>query len=148
MRLPAVLLAWAVLALACSRGNAPPLDVADVRVYAPLPGSGMSVAYLTLTNNSDERIVVDSVTSPAFARAEFHESSLDDGVARMREVDALRIEPGRSITLGEGGLHIMLMEPAGEPGLGEPITLVLRYDEAGEIIVRATLESRVRLDID
>ena len=76
----------------------------------------MSAAYLTLTNNSDDAIRINRVSSPDFGAVELHESLLEDGVAKMRPVDALVIAPGSSVTLQQGGLHLMLMRKKTDAG--------------------------------
>lgn len=137
-----------LLAVACSPDDAPPLEVSELTVFAPLPGSAMSVAYLRLSNNTTAEIVIDEVGSPEFARAELHESSLDDGVARMREISTLAVPAGQSVRLEEGGLHIMLMQPTRPLSLGDPVSLRLGFDGGGEIRLKATLRSRVTLETD
>lgn len=96
---------------ACERDSLPPLVVTDVVVTAPLPGQMMSAAYLSLANNSQHAIRINRVSSPNFAAVELHESSIENGVAKMRRVEELVIAPGSKVALQRGGLHLMLMRP-------------------------------------
>tara|TARA_R110000782_G_scaffold268873_1_gene365993 strand:- start:208 stop:633 length:426 start_codon:yes stop_codon:yes gene_type:complete len=102
--------------VACAAESGPPLVASNVVVTEPLPGRMMSAAYLTLTNNSDDAIRINRVSSPDFGAVELHESLLEDGVAKMRPVDALVIAPGSSVTLQQGGLHLMLMRKKTDAG--------------------------------
>ena len=106
-----------VLALvACAGESGPPLVASNVVVTEPLPGRMMSAAYLSLTNNSNDAIRINRVSSPDFGSVELHESSLENGVAKMRPVDALVIAPGSTVTLQQGGLHLMLMRKKTDAG--------------------------------
>ena len=43
-----------------------------------------------------------------------HETTVEDGIARMREIAALDIADNEVVTFERGGKHLMLMRPAGE----------------------------------
>lgn len=99
---------------ACESESTPPLIAADVVVTEALPGRMMSAAYLSLSNNSRQAIRINRVSSPNFVTVALHESSIEDGVAKMRPVEELVIAPGSTIALQPGGLHLMLMQPKGD----------------------------------
>ena len=87
----------------------PPLVVTDLEVTKPMPGRQMSAGFLVLTNNTGEDILISSVTSPQFASVEIHETTTEDGIARMREIGELLVPANGSVTLERGGKHLMLM---------------------------------------
>ncbi len=91
-----------------------PLVARNVVVTRPMPGMKMSAGYLSLTNNTDAPIRVTRVSSPQFASVELHESTVEDGVARMREIPELVVPPRGAVTLERGGKHLMLMRPSGD----------------------------------
>lgn len=72
----------------------------------------MAAAYLTLTNNSSSMIEITHITSDQFDAVEIHESSLHDGISKMRRLSELRIAANASVTLAPGGKHLMLIGPA------------------------------------
>lgn len=113
MKRLAVLLVLSVAA--CSNDSAP-LTISDLVVRKPLPGMHMSAGYFTMTNNSDETIVITGVTSPEFGAVELHETVVEDGVARMVGLGDLALQPGAVVEFVPGGKHLMLMQPHGEPG--------------------------------
>ena len=139
-------LAVLLLAFGCGGDPRPPVEVTDVTIFAPLPGSKMSVAYLTIANNTAEPLVISAITSPQFEAVEIHETTMTNDIARMRRIEALTIPPGRSTELREGAQHLMLMRPIGDPALGDAITLFIRDAAGGEVVVRSNLEARVKLD--
>ena len=139
-------LAALLLASGCGDQAGPPVAVSDVRIYAPLPGSTVSVAYLAITNNTAEPLVISEIASPQFSVAELHETTLSEDVYRMRPLPTLTIPPDSAVELREGAQHIMLMEPVGELALGDPITLFIRDLSGGELVVRSSLETRIRVE--
>ncbi len=95
----------------CSNESGPPLVATDLELTAAMPGTSTSAAYLTLTNNSDELIRITKVSSPQYGLIEIHESTVEDNIARMRQIDELEINPHQSVRLQRGGIHLMMMRP-------------------------------------
>lgn len=108
--------------LAACGAPQPPLVASDVEITRPMPGRHMSAGYLVLYNNTDEPIRITSVTSPQFGVVEMHETRIEDGISRMRELDELVVPAHGSVTLERGGKHLMLMR-AGD--LGDSVSLQL-----------------------
>jgi copper(I)-binding protein len=115
-----------VLLAACGPPK-PPLVASDVEITPPMPGRTMSAGYLVLTNNTDEAIIIDGVRSPQFGAVEIHETTLEDGISRMRQIEELVVPARGSVTLERGGKHLMLMRAQGS---GETVTLLLLSDDA------------------
>ena len=70
----------------------------------------MSAGYLVLTNNTDEAMRITAVESPQFGRVEIHETTIVEGVSRMRELEELTVPAHGSVALQRGGKHLMLMQ--------------------------------------
>lgn len=100
--------------VACAPEPGPPLVVSDLDITAPIPGRSMSAGYLLLENRSDAPVDITRIESPEFGRVEMHETIIEDGVARMRRLTALRIPANGSLRLERGGKHLMLMQPAAD----------------------------------
>jgi copper(I)-binding protein len=107
------LLPLVLLLGACGGAPQPELVATDVTVTRPMPGMTMSAAYLTLHNNTNRTISVTRVTSKEFASVELHETTVEDGVARMRSLPRLEIPAKGNVTLERAGKHLMLMRPTG-----------------------------------
>ncbi|WP_430461698.1 copper chaperone PCu(A)C [Thalassolituus sp. LLYu03] len=88
-------------------------------VREPMPGRDMSAAFLTLTNAGDQDVQLVSATAPWASAIEIHTHIHDNGVMRMRQLQALPLTAGDSVTLQPGGLHLMLF------GLTTPLPQVL-----------------------
>lgn len=115
------------------------LSFSDVQLRATVAGMPSSAAYLKITNNSisDDKLIA---TSAAIAqRVEIHSMEMDNGVMRMRAVGGgLAIPAGDSLTLGQGGLHIMLMGLKTDLAPGTQHEIILVFEKAGDIRLTAT----------
>jgi copper(I)-binding protein len=112
-----------------------PLVAGDVEITRPMPGRNMSAGFLVLENNSDTDIRVTGVTSPQFGAVEIHETTIEGGVSRMRELEALVVPANGSVTLERGGKHLMLMR--GED-VGTSVTLQLLSDGEPLLLIEYT----------
>lgn len=68
-----------------------------------------SAAYMRVSNHSESDISIVSVTSAAASHIAFHETVVEDDMARMQALDSLRIPAGETVELAPGGKHVMLM---------------------------------------
>ena len=103
-----------LLVLACSTEQ-PPLLAGNLKIARPVPGLSMGAGYLTLENNSEQRISITRVHSPEFVSVEMHESVLEDGVSRMYKLQEVVILPGQAVSFEPGAKHLMLRYPATLP---------------------------------
>lgn len=108
MRLPITVLT--VLLAACGAPQ-PPVLVSELEITKPMPGRHMSAGYFVITNNTDESIHITSIVSPQFESVEIHETTVTNGISRMRELDSLLVPAQSSVSLERGGKHLMLMRP-------------------------------------
>jgi len=104
------------------------------------PGMPIGVAYLSITNKGARRDTLIAASSPAAARVEFHRTTFDSGMAQMRPIDTVVVEPDATITAEPGGLHLMLIGLKSPLVVGTTIPLVLHFEVAGEITVQLQIE--------
>ena len=71
----------------------------------------MTAGFGTLSNVTDEKIAVESFSSPQFRQISLHRSEVVNGVSRMSEVESLSLCAGESLEMTPGGYHLMLMGP-------------------------------------
>jgi copper(I)-binding protein len=142
MRLLLLLVGLVIAVIACDSENGPPLEISNVSVFAPLPGTGMSAAYLTMRNNTDTPILIGLIKSPQFDSIALHETRIVDGVAKMRMLEALAIPARSEALLTEGGMHLMLSRPVNGIAENDPVTLQFAYDVDGLVIVNTIVRSR------
>jgi len=130
-----VLMLAAIGALSMQAAWAANVSVSDAWARATVPGQKVSGAYMKIQSDADARLV--SASSPAVPRVEVHEMKMDGDVMRMREVQAIDLPKGKTVSLEPGGYHIMLMNLPKPIAAGEVIPLTLTIESGGK---RQTVE--------
>ena len=99
------------------------------------PGARSGAGYLVLTNRGAAEDRLLAAESPAAQRVELHTHRLEDGIARMVEVEDIALPPGESVALAQGGDHLMFMglTEAWDPETGIPVRLI--FDRSGPLDV-------------
>jgi len=103
-------------------------------------GMPVGVAYLSIHNEGPRDDTLMSARTPAAARVEFHRTIIEQGMARMRPADDLRIARGSTLTAGPGGLHLMLVDLKKPLIAGTTVPMVLRFKSAGFVTVMVLVE--------
>jgi len=106
------------------------------------PGIPMGVAYLSITNNGKTPDALIAASTPAAARVEFHQTTLADGMARMRPMTEIVIAAGATVKIEPGGIHLMLAELRAPLEVGKSVPLLLEFRAAGRIMVELFVEAR------
>jgi len=123
-------------------GPAAGVNVSDPWVRAMPPSAAVAAGYLTLHNAAARPLRLLAVESPMASVVEIHEMRTADGMMQMRRLaEGLLIEPGQTVNLEPGGLHLMMMDPMATFSTGDTVPLTLRFDDAPAI----TLDAPVRM---
>jgi copper(I)-binding protein len=93
-------------------------------------------AYMEISNRGERVDKLIDASSPIAKRVSLHGHTTNDGVLRMRPIEAIDVEPGTSSVLAPGGLHIMLMELKEPLNAGKRFPLTLTFEKAGKIEVQ------------
>jgi copper(I)-binding protein len=88
------------------------------------PGSSMMAGYATLKNEGDAPIKVLTVQSDAFRQSSIHETVVERGVSKMRELPRIDLAAGATIEMKPGGAHLMLMDPRHPIAVGDKVHMV------------------------
>ena len=123
----AAALALAPLA-ASAQDVGPRVEQAWARATAGRSTTG--AAYLTIESATPDELI--GASTPVAGRAEIHSHSEENGVMRMRQVDAVPVRPGAPAVLKPGGNHIMLMDLKHPLKVGDSFPLTLRFAKAGD----------------
>jgi len=126
----------------CQSASGPDLSASEVSILAPLPGRSAAVAYLTMHNNTMAPVVVHAIRSPQYERVEMHQTTVEDGIARMSALPSVTIAVDGAVRFVSGGRHIMLMRPLTNLQIGDIVTLELHFGTDGVLILRSPLTSR------
>ena len=138
MRTPLLLLVLLPVLAACGKAPSPTVQALDPWCRPTGAGAPTAGCYLTLTANTDDRLV--SVTTPLAARVQIHSTSMDGGVMRMREHEhGLPLPRDRAYALKAGADHLMLIAPTRALTEGETVPLTLTFEKAPPVTVQATV---------
>ena len=123
-RLFATLILFVAAPCALAAGQ---LGVSNAWIPQAPPGVDMLAGYLTLKNSGDAPVSILAAQSDRFLTVTVHQTVIENGVSRMRELNHLEIAPGEEVKFAPGGVHLMLMQPRREvlPGDRIEITFLL-----------------------
>lgn len=109
---------------------------------ATTPGAKVSAGYFTLTNTGSEERKLMKITSPVSDEVTVHRTSItSQGTARMWPMAVLAVEPGASLRLEPGGVHVMFNRLKAPLVAGQKVPVTMKFD-GGE--PEFTLELEVR----
>jgi len=124
---------FAAIAAAAAQGGGVQVQSAWARAT---PGDAQTAAvYVTLLAKTGDRLV--GISTPAAQNAELHTMTMDGNVMKMRQVDAIDLPAGQTVTLKPGGFHVMLTgltRPLKE-GQSFPLTLTFANTGAQQVTV-------------
>ncbi|VVP43424.1 hypothetical protein PS876_04965 [Pseudomonas fluorescens] len=122
--------------------------VDDAWVRATVPTQSASGAFMTLTADSDSKLL--SVATPVAKDVQIHEMSMKNDVMRMGPVNSVDLPAGKAVKLDPNGYHVMLMGLTGQLKEGESVPLTLTVENAkGEketVEVKASVRSLTNMD--
>lgn len=120
------------------------VKVDDPWVRATVAPQKATGAFMQLTSTKAAKVVAAS--SPVAEMVEIHEMKMDDGVMKMRAVDALALPAGQAVALKPGSYHVMLMGLKAPIKAGEtvPLTLTVEGEDKQRTTVEIKAEARGR----
>lgn len=111
-------------------------------IRLPPPPAAVAAGYLGIRNGGPEADRLLAVETDAATRVEIHEMREEDGMMRMRQLEAgLELPPGAHVELRPGGYHLMLMEPQAELAIGSRVPAALVFERAGRVPVEFEVRS-------
>jgi copper(I)-binding protein len=115
---------------AATQATTDAVTASDAWARATAPGMSVGAVYLTLLGGAK----ADSLIAASTARAgmtQIHVVTEADGMARMRETEAVDVPAGKRVLLAPQGTHIMLMDLKQPLVAGERFALTLQFAKAG-----------------
>jgi periplasmic copper chaperone A len=97
-------------------------------------GAKIAGGYLTIENKgaTPDRLLGGS--AEIAGKIEVHEMTMNNGVMTMRPLDkGLTIDPGKTVKLAPGGIHLMIMDLKAPFKQGEKVPVTLEFEKAGKV---------------
>ena len=105
-------------------------------------GMPMGVAYFVVQNQGASADAIVAASTPAAAHVEFHQTTLSDGMARMRPLQRIDVPAQGTVAVTPGGIHLMLVDLKGPLVAGSHVPLELEFGVAGKVTIRLAVEQR------
>ena len=103
------------------------------------PGkSQIGAAYVTIQSPTPDRLVAAS--TPVAKEAQLHTMEMSGMVMKMRPISGVDIPADKPVTLGPGGMHIMLMGLKEPLKAGQSFPLTLNFAKAGTRTIDVAVE--------
>ncbi len=135
-------IAAAAAALIALAGAAHAGDITVKDVYARTANQKTGGAFMVIENAGDADDTLVEARSDVSRKVELHTHVMEDGVAKMRQVEGgIPVPAHGEALLQRGGYHVMFMgiEKPFEQGAHFPLTLV--FEKAGEVTVDAVVDN-------
>ena len=129
--LAAGLLLSLILAASLARAD----EITVTGAFAQLTPSGSGGAFMMIHNHSTVPDRLVAVSTDLARKAELHVTKMDDGVMRMRPVEAIEVPAKGMTALQSGGPHVMLFGVQKGLKAGDSLDLTLRFERAGDMTV-------------
>jgi periplasmic copper chaperone A len=104
-------------------------------------GAQTAIGYMTIKNNgtTPDRLVGGSID--VADRFQLHAMTMEDGIAKMRELSDIEIKPGQSVEFKPGGDHVMFVNLKHPLSKGDHPSGTLVFERAGKVNVEYSIES-------
>ncbi len=122
--------------------TASPIVIMQPWARATPPGAPTAAAYLTIMNHGSEPDVLIGGSSPQADRVEFHLTTNDGGIMKMRPATTgITVPAGATVELKpDGGYHVMLAGLKAPLRSGTMLPVTLQFAKAGSIEVVFAVE--------
>ena len=121
------------------------IEISEAWVGLMPPTMAMNAGYFSLSNLTDKPIELVSVTSPAYGSIQIHRSQLLNGIASMKMLPTLTIQPHQQVQFESGGLHLMMRKPITAMSLGDSAAVQLHFKNGTSVHVEMpVLKSKSR----
>lgn len=117
------------------QATAGPLSIGNATARFLIEGRPGAV-FLTIDNkgSADKLLAASSALSQ---KVELHTHSMDNGIMKMRPVEAIEIPANSMTELISGGHHIMMFDVQPMPEKGSSVPLTLTFENASNVQIEA-----------
>ena len=127
----------------CMAGG--PVWAGTFGIHAPMvrmvpPGQSVSAAFMILHNHGIKERSVVAAYSDVAAAVELHNHIMEDGMMKMRRVDAIAIPGHGQVALKSSGFHIMLIGLTRDLEMGEEVPIELEFADGERLAVDAVVQ--------
>lgn len=115
------------------------IQISNVWSRATAPRARTGAVFLELMNMGETPDLLLSAASDIAEKVELHTHLMDNGVMKMRAVEAFEVAPGAPTILQPGGHHIMLIGLHRGLTEGDTFPVTLTFRDAGQVELQVTV---------
>jgi copper(I)-binding protein len=134
------LLLWAAI-FVLSACQAPTQDIVSVEngwVRATVAGQPVAAAYMDIS--AQQAVSLVEVSCDLVESVEIHQMQMQQGVMRMRRLEKLDIDAGKTVHLSPGNTHLMLINLNAPLNAGQKVAMQFIFQQSdGNVISRRWL---------
>jgi periplasmic copper chaperone A len=82
-----------------------------------------------------------SVSAEVSKAVELHEMKMEGDVMKMRQVEGIELQAGKTVELKPGGYHLMFIGLKAPLKAGDKFPVKLKFEKAGEVTVEVNVEA-------
>ena len=116
------------------------IEVRHPWTRATPPGAEVAAGYLEIRNTGKEPDRVIGASTPVAARVEFHTTTREQDVMKMREVTSVEAPARKRQVLRPDGTHLMIVGLRKPLVKGQRIPLILHFERAGDVHVELEVQ--------
>jgi len=116
------------------------IEVRHPWTRATPPGAEIAAGYLEIRNMGREPDRMIGASTPVAERVEFHTTTREQGIMKMREVTSVEAPARKRQVLRPNGTHLMLVGLRKPFVKGQRIPLTLRFERAGDVHVELEVQ--------
>jgi copper(I)-binding protein len=144
IRAATLLVAFVVPALAHHDGDAFSLDgivISHAHTVEVSASAHSMDVFLTIENTTEKPVTITSASVDFAAAGIFQAPSISDsGTMSVREVTALQIAPGQTLTMQPSGVHLVFHDVKNTFEDGDHFHAVLKFKGQGEVEIEVEVE--------
>lgn len=125
-----------------ARIDANKIVIKDAWVQEGPPSHKITAAFMLIENHNATEISLLSASTDAARVVELHEMLIEEGMMRMRKVDAINVPAGGVVRLEPGGYHLMIIDLNRELQAGEQVRVTLRFSNRVEKTINVPVKNR------
>lgn len=121
--------------------KAGPIEIGTPWSRATPKGAQTAIGYMSIKNNGNtpDRLVGGSFD--VAGHFQLHTMTMENGIAKMRELSDIEIKPGQTIEFKPGGSHVMFIDLKRPLSKGEHVNGTLVLERAGTVNIEYIVES-------
>lgn len=123
-----------ILASSLASAAPPPITVLEHYSYPMSPGQDVGVAYVTLQNTSNHRLILQQLEC-AQGDAMIHQTIVQKGIAQMEMLSDITLPAKGRLTMKPGAKHIMIEELKNPLKLGDTLTISFDFKGYDPLVV-------------